>query len=239
MCFAYCIAAYLLRREAAARRAREVGISATPAPQTPSDEPPIPPELVGLAEHVTQQLQYDAAFAANPDAASYLTPPPIWPPPKPSLAPPTDLEGPEERGFADETEATTVFDNDGVVYPESCLPNPFTAKASNLVHFDRPNQYKPHFARFGLDQLQYPVNPLEVGLIEDQLKLKINVFSFFDDLGLARYPLYLSEKPYSESSISSTGMNTSHSSPVSQASSQTSPWPMEESTSADSVLVAI
>ena len=54
----------------------------------------------------------------NPDAARYLTAPPIWPPPKPSLAPPSDLEGPEERGFSDETEATTVFENDGVVYPE-------------------------------------------------------------------------------------------------------------------------
>ena len=40
------------------------------------------------------------------------------------------------------------------------------------------------------------MNPLELGPIEDQLKLRINVFSFFDDLGLARYPLYLSEKPY-------------------------------------------
>ena len=26
--------------------------------------------------------------------------------------------------------------------------------------------------------------------------MRINVFSFFHDLGLARYPLYLSEKPY-------------------------------------------
>ena len=109
MCFAYCIAAYLLRREAAARRARELGLTATQAAPTPSDQPAIPPELVGLAEAVTQQLQYNAAVAANPDAASYLAPPPIWPPPKPSIAPPTDLEGPEEPGFSDETEATTVL----------------------------------------------------------------------------------------------------------------------------------
>ena len=90
MCLAYCIAAYLLRREAAARRARELGLSATQAAPTQSD---IPPELVGLAEHVTAQLPYDAEVAANPDAARYLTPPLIWPPPKPSIAPPTDLEG--------------------------------------------------------------------------------------------------------------------------------------------------
>ena len=77
MCLAYCIAAYLLRREAAARRARELGVSAAQAAPAPSDQPPIPPELVGLAEHVTQQLRYDAEVVANPEAASYLTPPPI------------------------------------------------------------------------------------------------------------------------------------------------------------------
>ena len=86
-----------------------------------------------------------------------------------------------------------MFENDGVVYPESNARNPFDKHIGNLY---KPNQYKPHFARFGLDQLQYPVNPLELGPIEDVLKLRINVFSFFDDLGLARYPLYLSEKPY-------------------------------------------
>ena len=103
-------------------------------------------------------------MAANPDAASYLTPPPIWPPPKASLAPPTDLEGTEERGFADETEATTVFENDGVVYPESEDRNPFETAHGHLY---KPNPYKLHFARFGLDQLQYSVNPLELGPIED------------------------------------------------------------------------
>ena len=46
MCLAYCIAAYLLRREAASRRARELGLSATQAAPTPS-------HLAGLAEHVT------------------------------------------------------------------------------------------------------------------------------------------------------------------------------------------
>ena len=40
------------------------------------------------------------------------------------------------------------------------------------------------------------MNPRELGPIEDMLKLKINVFSFFDDLGLARYQLYVSDKPY-------------------------------------------
>ena len=66
MCFAYCIAAYLLRREAAARRARELGLPATKAAPTPSDQPPIPPQLLGLAEAVMQQLRYDAEVAANP-----------------------------------------------------------------------------------------------------------------------------------------------------------------------------
>ena len=90
MCFAYNIAAYLLRREAAARRARELGVSAT---QAPSDQPAIPADLVGLWEHVRLQMRYDAEVVANPDAARTLTPPPIWPPPKPSLAPEAEMEG--------------------------------------------------------------------------------------------------------------------------------------------------
>ena len=32
--------------------------------------------------------------------------------------------------------------------------------------------------------------------IEDQLQIKINIFSFFDDQGLARYPYYISKKEY-------------------------------------------
>ena len=72
LCFAYCIAAYLLRRETAAGPAREVGLSATVP--VPSDRPSA---LVQLAEAVRQHLRYDAAVAANPEAASYHTPPPI------------------------------------------------------------------------------------------------------------------------------------------------------------------
>ena len=82
---------------------------------------------------------------------------------------------------------------DGVVYPESDAKNPFDNQNG---HMDRAAQYIPHFARFGLNQLQYPINPREVGPIDDLIKLKIKVFSFFDELGLARYQLYLSEKQY-------------------------------------------
>ncbi len=92
MCFAYYIAAYLLRCATAAEGEREIGLSA--ALPVPSDGAEIPRDLNGLAEAVTQQLRYDAEVAANPDPASYLTPPPIWSPPKACLSTQTDLERP-------------------------------------------------------------------------------------------------------------------------------------------------
>ena len=63
-------------------------------------------------------------------------------------------------------------------------------------HRTRPNNYLPHFPRFGLDNIQYPVSPKDIAAIEDQLQIKINIFSFFDDQGLARYPYYISKKEY-------------------------------------------
>ncbi len=61
---------------------------------------------------------------------------------------------------------------------------------------NRANQYLKHFARLGLENLQYPVSPRDMEAIEDQLQNKINIFSFFDDQGLARYPYYISKKEY-------------------------------------------
>ena len=44
--------------------------------------------------------------------------------------------------------------------------------------------------------LPYPIAPHDVLLYEDQLKMNINVFSFFDDEGRARQPLVISRKNY-------------------------------------------
>ena len=133
---------------------------------------------VAFCAAVTQQQNYEAEVAQNPGASSYINSPPIWPPPVLSLAPATVEEREAEPGYTDEIELATVYENDGVVYPESDARNPFENPNGHLY---KPAPYKLHFASFGLKELQYPVNPRELGPIEDLLKLKINVFSFFDE----------------------------------------------------------
>ena len=44
--------------------------------------------------------------------------------------------------------------------------------------------------------MQYPVAPDQMPEIEEQLNLKINIFSFFDDEGKGRYPLYISRREH-------------------------------------------
>ncbi|MCP6768593.1 hypothetical protein NL529_27510, partial [Klebsiella pneumoniae] len=58
-------------------------------------------------------------------------------------------------------------------------------------HFERPNLYTEEmFENNNLVDLPYPIFPNDVHLYEDQLALNINVFSFFDEEGKARHPLY-------------------------------------------------
>ena len=52
------------------------------------------------------------------------------------------------------------------------------------------------FERNNLVDLPYPIAPNNVHLYEDQLQIYINVFSFFDDEGKARHPLFISTKLY-------------------------------------------
>ena len=47
-----------------------------------------------------------------------------------------------------------------------------------------------------LADLPYPIAPNDVHLYEDQLQTNINVFSFFDEEGKARHPLFISRKQY-------------------------------------------
>ena len=44
--------------------------------------------------------------------------------------------------------------------------------------------------------LSYRVEPINIGAVEDMLQIKINIFSFFDDEGKGRYPLYVSKKEF-------------------------------------------
>ena len=73
------------------------------------------------------------------------------------------------------------------------LSNPFVKAEHNP---NRASLYRPHFERFRLNEIECPVKPSSVPELEDKLKLKINIFSFFDQEGRCRFPLYVSNKKY-------------------------------------------
>jgi hypothetical protein len=52
------------------------------------------------------------------------------------------------------------------------------------------NQFHQH----GLDKIKYPVLIDEIPACEEQLNIRINVFTFNDAAGFNRYPLYISKK---------------------------------------------
>ena len=56
------------------------------------------------------------------------------------------------------------------------------------------DKLKQRFSEHKLDQIKYPVQIGDIPSIEDQLNLRINVFSFDDRTGCKRYPLYISKK---------------------------------------------
>ena len=61
------------------------------------------------------------------------------------------------------------------------------------LHPAKPHHYNNKFSWGGLDQLNYPVEIDEIPSIEMDLNISINVFSFHDDAGRARYPEYISK----------------------------------------------
>ena len=52
------------------------------------------------------------------------------------------------------------------------------------------------FERNNLVDLPYRIPPNDVHLYEDKLQIYINVFSFFDEEGKARHPLFINKKLY-------------------------------------------
>ena len=76
------------------------------------------------------------------------------------------------------------------------------ARSNNLKrwssHANKPNQFSKHFERLGLNNISYPIDPKNIPQLEDQLQLRINLISFFDDEGRGRYPFYISKKTYPE-----------------------------------------
>ena len=64
-------------------------------------------------------------------------------------------------------------------------------------HIERPALYTDiMFALNNLRDLPYHIKPSDVSNYEDILQININVFSFFDDEGKARYPMVISRKNY-------------------------------------------
>ena len=62
------------------------------------------------------------------------------------------------------------------------------------THAEQYRQYRDYFEAERLKTIEYPVKPDQIPMIEEMLNLKINVFSFYDDEGKARYPLYVSKR---------------------------------------------
>ena len=52
--------------------------------------------------------------------------------------------------------------------------------------------------RFGLDKITYPVHPHSVPEIEDQIQIRINLASFYEETGRARFLLYISNRKYAK-----------------------------------------
>ena len=53
--------------------------------------------------------------------------------------------------------------------------------------------YNHLFHKRGLDEIHYPVAIQDIPAIEDKIRISINVFSFYDDAGRARQPIYVSK----------------------------------------------
>ena len=64
-------------------------------------------------------------------------------------------------------------------------------------HYGRPELYTEEmFEANNLADLPYPIAPQDVHLYEDRLLININVFSYADDEGKDRYPMFISSKHY-------------------------------------------
>ena len=57
-----------------------------------------------------------------------------------------------------------------------------------------PELYLQFFEQHGLNGIDIPVSPLDISQLEERLNLSINVFSYLDDIGKARHPMYISQR---------------------------------------------
>ena len=76
-------------------------------------------------------------------------------------------------------------------------------------HKIRKFNFDNWFKQYGLDKIDYPVNPHDMAEIEEKIQLRINVFSFYDDEGRAKYPMHVSRREtLIKKSIYYIGMST-------------------------------
>ena len=59
-------------------------------------------------------------------------------------------------------------------------------------HSKTPSKYSKYFEEEGLDDIDYPVSPVDIPVLEKHLNISINLYSYFDDIGHARHPMYIS-----------------------------------------------
>ena len=71
----------------------------------------------------------------------------------------------------------------------------------DVSHPERANSYLQFLSQEGLNEITYPVLPCDIAGIEEQLDLKINLFSFFDDEGKGRFPIYVSKRQQARKEI--------------------------------------
>ena len=69
---------------------------------------------------------------------------------------------------------------------------PLNPKDWRMYALNPQNDNKFH--QHGLDKIKYPVLIDEIPACEEQLNIRINVFTFNDATGFNRYPLYISKK---------------------------------------------
>ena len=71
----------------------------------------------------------------------------------------------------------------------------YSVLAALLPYYPNRYAFRPllysdaEFAEHGLDAIEYPVSPIDLSRIEQQLNISINVIGFYDNDGNARYPI--------------------------------------------------
>ena len=99
--------------------------------------------------------------------------------------------------LADKKAIVNVRNTDNRCFAYSILACLFYDKAYSTKRAD-PRQYDKYFSTKKLDEIQYPVEIADIPEIEERLGISINVFSFFDDVGRARYPVHITDYNFAD-----------------------------------------